>query len=213
MAERMKENIDGTKKKEYQPPTIQSLSLREAALQNLTLDARNALGHWTDCPHWDWADFSKCNCADGIANVPAVGRAYVPSPIPLRDHFAATASVPWDDALALAAAEAGARIALGGQPTLAEVVFARVRLRYLEADAMIEHRKHAPREAFEAGQERGKNYGESLNDEDPSNWICECGHEPESHNVADDSGAPGPCTMCDCATYKRRPVDQKAEPS
>lgn len=135
---------------------------REQAAESLTEASRNSLGHWRDCNYWDWLDFSKCDCADGLANVPSEAKAYTVAPIPLRDYFAATATIPWEEALNLAAAEHKERIALGGGVALAEVVEARVRLRYLEADAMIIRRAVPPAVQFEQGKERGENYGESL---------------------------------------------------
>jgi hypothetical protein len=139
--------------------------MRELAKADLSVVGRNAIGHWSNCPYWDWRDFSKCDCAEGLANVPEQAKAHVVAPMPLRDYFAANVKVEWDEAVNLAAAEAKERIALGGQVTLAEVVMARVRLRYLEADAMIEQRKIEPRRSFEVGSERGKDYGKSLQPE------------------------------------------------
>jgi hypothetical protein len=141
---------------------METTEIRKEATTDLTQCARNALGHWTDCPYWDWVDFSKCDCAKGLADVPEQAEAYQVAPMPLRDYFAATASVPWEEAVNLAAAEQANRVSLGGQVTLAEVVEARVRLRYLEADAMIVRRTIKPRAQFEAGKERGEKYGESL---------------------------------------------------
>lgn len=140
---------------------------RQNATVDLSVDARNAAGHWGDCPYWDWPDFEKCDCADGLATVPSRAKAYTVVPMPLRDHFAASVVIPWEEALNLAAAEVKERIALGGGVTLAEIIVARVRLRYLEADAMIEQRKIAPRQSFEAGQEKGEDYSDSLQPEDP----------------------------------------------
>lgn len=145
---------------------LEEMTEREKASADPNILARNAAGHWDDCNYGDWGDFSKCDCDEGLANVPNAGKAYVVAPMPLRDFFAATVVIPWEEALNLAAAEAKERISLGGQVTLAQVVEARVRLRYLEADAMILRRAIAPAVQFEQGQERGKNYGASLSGED-----------------------------------------------
>ena len=110
------------------------------ATANLEIDARNAMGHWGDCPYWDWPSFDKCTCGEGLSSFEGAEKSYAPAPIPLRDFFATSVVVPWEEALNLAAAEAKERVSLGGQVTLAEVVAARVRLRYLEADAMVAYR-------------------------------------------------------------------------
>ena len=121
-----------------------TLTLRGLAENDPTMLARNAAGHWDDCNYGDWGDFSKCNCAEGLASTPAKSEAVTVAPLPLRDYFAATVPVPWDDAVALASAENAKRVALGGQITLLEIVEARVRLRYLEADMMIAVRALPP---------------------------------------------------------------------
>jgi len=54
---------------------------------------RNHLGHWNNCPYWDWRDFSKCQCEDGLACI-TESTIHTVSPMPLRDFFAAMVNVP-----------------------------------------------------------------------------------------------------------------------
>jgi len=95
---------------------------------------RNALGHWDGCPYWDWRDFSKCQCEDGLACI-TESTIHTVSPMPLRDFFAATVNLPWQ--AAVDAAVDGSKLS---RPTLAEVIEIRARMRYIEADAMLRAR-------------------------------------------------------------------------
>lgn len=198
---------------------------REAARDDPNLAVRNAFGHWTGCNYGDWLDFSKCDCAEGLAGVPAKHQAMTVEAMPLRDYFAATVTIPWEEGVNLAAQENSERIAIGGGVTLAEVIEARCRLRYLEADAMIIRRAHPPREQFEAGKERGKNYGESLSDAGADDglstkYLCQCGHQPERHRARIAVGGQvatagingGDCELCDCRSYTETPAPQEATP-
>jgi len=114
-----------------------------------TKEARNSLGHFEDCNYWDWPDLSKCNCAAGLAGANNGAGPYQISPIPLRDHFACAVTPSDEEALNLAMAEFNATNAIHlvnkkQAPTIGDIIIARARLRYIEADAMIEVRKAKP---------------------------------------------------------------------
>jgi len=97
---------------------------------------RNHLGHWENCPYWDWQDFSKCDCAEGLANHVENDQLTI-GPMPLRDFFASQINIPWDAAIqALKGRMVGARSFEVG-----EIIGIRAQMRYLEADAMLHARK------------------------------------------------------------------------
>lgn len=100
---------------------------------------RNTLGHFEDCPYWDWGDFSKCKCAEFLAGIPEPANAVVVAPMPLRDYFASQVNVPWQEAFNMAMA-CRSELDLGGKCSFQEIISARVQLRYLEADGMIAFR-------------------------------------------------------------------------
>ncbi len=108
---------------------------------------RNTLGHLDACNYSDWVDFSKCQCAEGLACVPKQAQAYTVAPMPLRDYFAATVDVPWD----VAAMVCSDGVGRSGKLLCVTVIDVRAQLRYAEADAMIAARA-APREGDEPGE-------------------------------------------------------------
>ena len=163
-------------------------------------NTRNHLGHWENCNYWDWQDFTKCECSDGLASVPEPTDAFVVSPMPMLDYFAGQIDIPWEEAVnfAVGMKQQQSRIeTLGDNPntaTLAEICGARARLRYFEAAAMMRARAliHVP-DAI------------AKQDEEPSDWACACRHEPERHEAVIRVGKDiegGPCDQCDCKAYR-----------
>jgi hypothetical protein len=118
-----------------------------------TLPIRNFQGHFVTCNYGDWFDFTKCDCGESLIGMPERNEAFQISPLPLRDTFAMAIDIPLDQAIELAALlKKGEQkietvdLITGGEPmplTMREVAEARARLRYLEADAMIERRRAA----------------------------------------------------------------------
>ncbi len=129
-----------------QTPTGSDIG-RQLLREDLRINGRNAVGHWGDCAYWDWADFSKCDCAEGL---PIGGssepQAVVVAPIPLRDYFAAQLPISWDQAIELAQHLHAEKLNISGKLDVADIIEARVRIRYLEADAMCEYRALPPAE-------------------------------------------------------------------
>lgn len=175
------------------------------------LPVRNLGGHLVTCAYGDWADFSKCDCAEGLAGIPATRAAYQVSPLPLRDLIAAHTHVSDAAALDLAIGmsqqrAADQRIQLlndedeggGYKPTIMEMADAKAKLRYLEADAMISWRAESAEIQRRVIAERKA--AASAN-------ACICGHDPALHQPTQTLAGvlPGECTECNCENFTARP--------
>jgi hypothetical protein len=128
------------------------------AAEDPCMPIRNLAGHFIMCNFGDWVDFSKCDCEQGIAGAGKEPDAFAVSPMPLRDFFAATINISDDQAVELAAAvkqrrenltpKELAQAMVGNEPvdlTITEIAEARARLRYLEADVLLNWRTQSAR--------------------------------------------------------------------
>lgn len=143
--------------------------LEEQAAADPCFPIRNLAGHRVDCNYGDFPNFTKCKCAQGLLTLPEAVAVVAVSPLPLRDHFAASVHVSDDLAHDLAAGikaerkkaeEKEKRIHTVGNvlgldqperpPTIVELADAKAKIRYLEADAMIYWRVESARQQVEA---------------------------------------------------------------
>jgi len=170
---------------------------------------RNLRGHLVTCNYGDWLDFTKCECAEELIGVPEKRVDYHVAPMSMRDYFAASIVVSDEAAHSLAtnikrkeASSAMITDAMGmaaaREPlSIMDIASARARIRYLEADIMLDWRNQTKSRQIEA---------EKILKDD---WLCVCGHAPMNHEAMHrnkhevESGA---CNECNCSNYVKRPV-------
>lgn len=133
---------------------VVEVDLLADAAEDPSMPIRNLAGHLVTCNYGDWADFSKCKCAEGLVGMPEKQTAFVVAPMPLRDLLASSIQVSDELAHELAVAirqtiKQGQKIETVGEVlgvsnelplTVIELADARAKIRYLEADAMISWR-------------------------------------------------------------------------
>lgn len=183
--------------------TVTGPDLRTDGALDPCMPVRNLGGHLVDCNYGDWPDFSKCDCAEGLAGIPAKRAAFHVSPMPLRDCFAMGINVSEDYARELAEGiainkarakmiQTPGELMAGPEPAAVSVIDiaeARAKLRYLEADAMIAWRA-----------ESLQMQAEMMAVAQASEYVCVCGHEPEDHGRQRQA-----CAHCNCEGYAQRP--------
>jgi hypothetical protein len=209
----------------------------EDAAHDPCMPVRNLGGHIITCNYGDWPTFEKCGCAEGLAGTPSKPPTHVNvAPMPLRDFFATTIDVSYEQARELAEGIKASRmqqqriistIVGNDEPiSVVDIADARAKLRYLEADAMCHWRSESSeiqrKAAAAAAAEREANPLITLDTKTPSGWVCDCGHEPERHGAVDRRQAiemgvreieGGACDECDCEAYSRAPSDPGATPT
>lgn len=193
--------------------TNAAADLLSDAAEDPCMPIRNLAGHIVTCNFGDWVDFSKCKCAEGLANVPEKQTAFVVAPMPLRDIFASSIHISDEVAHDLAMGVRKARkqkqkietvsaiLGVGNDEplTIIELADARAKIRYLEADAMIAWRAESLRiNADVAAAERAAKVKEA-GDKAADTPICVCGHSVIQHEA-------GICTLdaCGCDDYVGR---------
>jgi hypothetical protein len=110
--------------------------------------SRNGLGHLDDCNYFDWPDFSKCECAKGLAGIPEQATHVQVAPMPLRDWLAGAIDIPFDRAVEHAEHRLKDQQRLLATQTqgvtMQLAMSALAELRYMAADMMILYRANGP---------------------------------------------------------------------
>lgn len=191
------------------------VALLEDAEQDPCVPIRNLVGHLVYCNYGDWADFTKCKCAEGLLTAPEQKTAFVVAPMPLRDILASSIQVSDEMAHDLAmgirkAQKQGQKIETVGEVlgvsnepllTLIELADARAKIRYLEADAMISWRSISLRMNAEAKTKAdAKPEAKAREQPETMNRVCQCGHAAIGH-ARDKEGKLMGCTQCYCSLW------------
>ena len=196
-------------------------SLKGAVEVDLVADAaedpcmpiRNLAGHLVTCNYGDWADFTKCKCAEGLLSAPEQKTAFVIAPMPLRDLLASSVNVSDEMAheLAMGIRQArkqnnkiesvGEALGVSNEPpiTVVELADARAKIRYLEADAMIVWRGESLRINADAARAAKV---EAAGAKAEATAICVCGHHAAQHKAIGDDACM--LTDCGCKRYDRQ---------
>lgn len=188
------------------------------AAEDPCMPIRNLAGHIVTCNYGDWADFSKCKCAEGLLTSPEKQTAFVASPMPLRDIFASSIHISDDVSHDLAMGIRKAReqnqkiktvssvLGVGNdQPlTIVELADARAKIRYLEADAMIAWRAESLRinAEIKADAERAAKV-DAAGAKAEATPICGCGHSATQHEAKDFGDSVCMLDSCMCKRYQR----------
>ena len=198
-------------------------SLKGAVEVDLVADAaedpcmpiRNLAGHLVTCNYGDWADFTKCKCAEGLLSAPEQKTAFVIAPMPLRDLLASSVNVSDEMAheLAMGIRQArkqnnkiesvGEALGVSNEPpiTVVELADARAKIRYLEADAMITWRAKSLKINADAARAAKVEVAGAKAAATP---ICVCGHSVTQHELRDFKDAPCMLSSCGCKAYTSR---------
>ena len=195
------------------------------ASEDPCMPIRNLAGHIATCNYGDWADFSKCKCAEGLLTSPEKQTAFVVAPMPLRDTLASSVQVSDEMAhdLAMGIRQAqkqqskietvGEVLGVSNEPplTIIELADARAKIRYLEADAMISWRAQSLKINAEAARTAK---AEVAKVERPlEHVVCDCGHSVNSHDQNNNGKLLG-CARCACSEWNQKLHDPNpdAEP-
>lgn len=192
------------------------------ASEDPCMPIRNLAGHLVTCNYGDWADFTKCKCAEGLLTSPEQKTAFVVAPMPLRDILASSIQVSDEMAHELAMGiRAGIKkrkkihpvtAVLGvevpeedGPLTVVDLAAARAKIRYLEADAMLAWRTHSLKINAEAkaDAERAAK-AEVAGQKAAATPICVCNHDALQHGSDDPDDVSCALPGCDCTRYKRQ---------
>ena len=187
--------------------------LRENAEDDPCMPIRNLAGHLVTCNYGDWADFTKCKCAEGLLSAPEQKTAFVIAPMPLRDLLASSVNVSDEMAheLAMGIRQArkqnnkiesvGEALGVSNEPpiTVVELADARAKIRYLEADAMIVWRGESLRINADAARAAKV---EAAGAKAEATAICVCGHHAAQHKAIGDDACM--LTDCGCKRYDRQ---------
>ena len=172
---------------------------------------RNLAGHLVTCNYGDWADFTKCKCAEGLLTAPEQKTAFVVAPMPLRDLLASSVHVSDEMAheLAMGIRQAqkqnnkietvGQALGVANEPplTVIELADARAKIRYLEADAMVAWRAQSLKINAEANAAAER----AAKAEAAATLICDCGHSVTQHKDHGVDGITCMLSSCGCKSF------------